>query len=54
MTQRIFERVRRIELRSASRRRTTSPGAHDTGQPATTGANAGAAGAPRSERQSSV
>jgi glycosyltransferase involved in cell wall biosynthesis len=42
MTQRIFERVRRIELQLNVPPSHYEPGAHETGQPATTGANAGA------------
>ncbi|HWI22706.1 MAG TPA: glycosyltransferase family 2 protein [Baekduia sp.] len=42
MTQRIFERVRRIELQLDVPPSHYEPGSHDTGQPATTGANAGA------------
>jgi glycosyltransferase involved in cell wall biosynthesis len=41
MSQRIFERVRRIELQLHVPPSHYEPGAHDTGQPATTGANAG-------------
>jgi glycosyltransferase involved in cell wall biosynthesis len=42
MTQRIFERVRRIELELNVPPSHYEPGSHETGQPATTGANAGA------------
>jgi glycosyltransferase involved in cell wall biosynthesis len=42
MTQRIFERVRRIELQLDVPPSHYEPGSHETGQPATTGANAGA------------
>jgi len=42
MTQRIFERVRRIELQLNVPPSHYEPGSHETGQPATTGANAGA------------
>ncbi len=42
MTQRIFERVRRIELQLDVPPSHYEPGARDTGQPATTGAHAGA------------
>ena len=50
MLQRTFERVRRIELHArASRRRTTSRARGPTGQPPTTGANAGQA-TPKSGR----
>ena len=41
MTQRIFERVRRIELQLGVPPSHYEPGARDTGQPATTGAHAG-------------
>jgi glycosyltransferase involved in cell wall biosynthesis len=41
MSQRIFERVRRIELELKIAPSHYEPGAHETGQPATTGANAG-------------
>src|SRR5919201_5860690 len=41
MSQRIFERVRRIELQLDVPPSHYEPGAHPTGQPATTGANAG-------------
>jgi glycosyltransferase involved in cell wall biosynthesis len=41
MSQRIFERVRRIELQLDVPPSHYEPGAHDTGQPATTGARAG-------------
>jgi glycosyltransferase involved in cell wall biosynthesis len=41
MSQRIFERVRRIELQLGVPPSHYEPGAHDTGQPATTGAHAG-------------
>jgi glycosyltransferase involved in cell wall biosynthesis len=41
MSQRIFERVRRIELQLEIPPSHYEPGAHPTGQPATTGANAG-------------
>jgi glycosyltransferase involved in cell wall biosynthesis len=41
MTQRTFERVRRIELALGIPPSHYEPGARDTGQPATTGANAG-------------
>jgi glycosyltransferase involved in cell wall biosynthesis len=41
MTQRTFERVRRIELALGIPPSHYEPGAHDTGQPATTGAHAG-------------
>jgi glycosyltransferase involved in cell wall biosynthesis len=41
MAQRIFERVRRIELQLGVPPSHYEPGAHDTGQPATTGAKAG-------------
>lgn len=41
MSQRIFERVRRIELQLEVPPSHYEPGAHETGQPATTGANAG-------------
>src|SRR4051794_17871842 len=41
MAQRIFERVRRIELQLGVPPSHYEPGAHDTGQPATTGAHAG-------------
>ncbi len=42
MSQRIFERVRRIELELKIPPSHYEPGAHPTGQPPTTGANAGA------------
>src|SRR5689334_25089229 len=41
MLQRIFERVRRIELHNEIPPSHYEPGARPTGQPATTGANAG-------------
>jgi hypothetical protein len=41
MAQRIFERVRRIELRLGVEPSHYEPGAVPTGHPATTGANAG-------------
>jgi hypothetical protein len=41
MSQRIFERVRRIELQLEIPPSHYEPGAHPTGQPATTGAHAG-------------
>jgi glycosyltransferase involved in cell wall biosynthesis len=41
MSQRIFERVRRVELQLGVPPSHYEPGAHDTGQPATTGAHAG-------------
>jgi len=41
MSQRIFERVRRIELQLEIPPSHYEPGAHETGQPATTGAHAG-------------
>jgi glycosyltransferase involved in cell wall biosynthesis len=41
MSQRIFERVRRIELQLAVPPSHYEPGSHPTGQPATTGAQAG-------------
>jgi glycosyltransferase involved in cell wall biosynthesis len=41
MSQRIFERVRRIELQLGVPPSHYEPGAHPTGQPATTGAHAG-------------
>ena len=41
MSQRIFERVRRVELQLGVPPSHYEPGAHDTGQPATTGAQAG-------------
>jgi hypothetical protein len=41
MSQRIFERVRRIELQLGVPPSHYEPGAHETGQPATTGARAG-------------
>ncbi len=41
MAQRIFERVRRIELQLGVPPSHYEPGTHPTGQPATTGANAG-------------
>jgi glycosyltransferase involved in cell wall biosynthesis len=41
MSQRIFERVRRIELQLGVPPSHYEPGAHETGQPATTGAHAG-------------
>jgi hypothetical protein len=41
LTQRTFERVRRIELQLGIAPSHYEPGAHPTGQPATTGANAG-------------
>jgi glycosyltransferase involved in cell wall biosynthesis len=49
MSQRIFERVRRIELELNIPPSHYEPGAHPTGQPPTTGANAGAPGAPHDE-----
>jgi hypothetical protein len=42
MVQRIFERVRRIELQLDVPPSHYEPGAHPTGQQATTGAHAGA------------
>ncbi len=41
MLQRVFERVRRLELRLDVPPSHYEPGAHETGQPRTTGANAG-------------
>jgi hypothetical protein len=41
MQQRIFERVRRIELQLGVPPSHYEPGARDTGHPATTGAHAG-------------
>jgi glycosyltransferase involved in cell wall biosynthesis len=41
MSQRIFERVRRIELQLGVPPSHYEPGSHETGQPATTGAHAG-------------
>ena len=41
MSQRIFERVRRIELQLEIPPSHYEPGAHETGQPATTGAHSG-------------
>src|ERR1043165_10102951 len=41
MSQRIFERVRRVELQLGVPPSHYAPGARDTGQPATTGAHAG-------------
>ncbi|MFL5845184.1 MAG: glycosyltransferase family 2 protein, partial [Solirubrobacteraceae bacterium] len=41
MSQRIFERVRRVELQLGVPPSHYEPGAHPTGQPATTGAQAG-------------
>jgi glycosyltransferase involved in cell wall biosynthesis len=50
MTQRTFERVRRIELQLGIPPSHYEPGARDTGRPATTGANA--APTPEEQRQS--
>jgi hypothetical protein len=50
MSQRIFERVRRIELELGIAPSHYEPGAHETGQPATTGAHAG----PRTEEREAV
>ena len=50
MSQRIFERVRRIELQLEIPPSHYEPGARDTGQPATTGANAG----PHTEEREAV
>src|SRR5271167_1654358 len=47
MTQRTFERVRRIELQLGIRPSHYEPGAHDTGLPATTGADSGETAAAR-------
>jgi hypothetical protein len=44
MSQRIFERVRRIELQLEVPPSHYEPGARPTGQPPTTGANAGPSG----------
>ena len=41
MVQRVFERVRRIELQLGTPPSHYEPGARETGQPATTGARAG-------------
>jgi hypothetical protein len=41
MLQRVFERVRRLELQLDVPPSHYEPGARDTGQPATTGAHAG-------------
>jgi hypothetical protein len=41
MLQRVFERVRRLELQLDVPPSHYEPGARDTGQPPTTGANAG-------------
>ena len=52
MSQRIFERVRRVELAARRRRpRTTSPAPTTTGQAPTTGARAAATARPRSTRR---
>jgi glycosyltransferase involved in cell wall biosynthesis len=44
MSQRIFERVRRVELQLGVPPSHYEPGSHETGQPATTGAHAGRQG----------
>jgi hypothetical protein len=51
MTQRIFERVRRIELELGVGPSHYEPGARDTGVPATTGARSGQATGKPEERQ---
>ena len=51
MSQRIFERVRRVELQLGVPPSHYEPGAHDTGQPATTGAHAGMGASPTEERE---
>ena len=50
MSQRIFERVRRIELQLDVPPSHYEPGARDTGQPATTGARRRRDRKPRNER----
>jgi len=51
MSQRIFERIRRVELQLGVPPSHYEPGAARTGQPATTGAQAGQSGQRTEERE---